>query len=368
MRIELVGKFYDNHSLSIVNRNLAINLKDKVELSILPLDEFDSASKVDTDEVEIIKSLATIEEAEHSDIQVRHSYPTIFAWPKAKDTRLVYIQPWEFMAIPSEWQYKFDTFADAVITPSDWTRNVYITSGINPDKVFAIPNGYNPSIYNTQDSEKTSGIKQFLYVGCHQYRKGIDILLQAWVNSTKRSDRVRLVIKDTPQIYGQSNLQADILKIQYNTKCGEVVYLDTQYSSEEMAALYKRSDYIVHPYRGEGFGMHILEAEQCGAIPIVTSGGPTDEFAGGIKIQATRKVVNMYDIFALKPGDSMSLMGQHKWVLEPSTDHLSAILKELLNGAKPPVTNKKGNTWTDVADAYVDTFKQVLERDSIVRR
>ena len=57
-----------------------------------------------------------------------------------------------------------------------------------------------------------------------------------------------------------------------------VVLLDDDLSDEEMAALYRACDVLVHPYRGEGFAMPVLEAMACGLPVIVTGGGPTDEF------------------------------------------------------------------------------------------
>ena len=39
--IEFVGKFYDNHSLSIINRNIATRLAKKFDVYITPLDDYD---------------------------------------------------------------------------------------------------------------------------------------------------------------------------------------------------------------------------------------------------------------------------------------------------------------------------------------
>ena len=54
-------------------------------------------------------------------------------------TKIVYIQPWEWSRVPFEWQYKWETFADAVITPSQWTANVYSEGGLSPSKLIVIP-------------------------------------------------------------------------------------------------------------------------------------------------------------------------------------------------------------------------------------
>ena len=50
-QVEIIGKFYDNHSLAIINREIAIKLSDKekypdIELAITPLDQHDSQYKI----------------------------------------------------------------------------------------------------------------------------------------------------------------------------------------------------------------------------------------------------------------------------------------------------------------------------------
>lgn len=359
MHIEIIGKFFDNHSLSIVNRNLALGLKTKHSVSIISLDQPDPANLLDVDVIDQLLELST--ENQIPDIQIRHSYPPIWNWPENENTRVVYIQPWEFSSIPSEWQYKFDTFADAVITPSEWTKKVYVNAGINPNKVFAIPNGYNPTIFNKGgDKDSTT---RFLYVGCSQFRKGVDILLSAWSQATKNFQDLELVIKDNPQVYGTSSLFNDVVRLQYTTKCARIRYISDSLSEQELSALYKTCHYVVHPYRGEGFGMHIQEAMACGAHPIVTQGGPTDEFVVDTKIPASKRIVDMREIFAIKQGDSLSGMGSHRWVLEPSKEHLVNILKTSARNGKTVTTDcSKLHTWDKVIDLYSSALEQIITK------
>ena len=71
MIIDFVGKFYDNHSLSIINRNLVIQLTTihpDWEISITSLDSYDPEYKLDKD---IVKQLKRFTDRE---IKVRHKY------------------------------------------------------------------------------------------------------------------------------------------------------------------------------------------------------------------------------------------------------------------------------------------------------
>lgn len=368
MNINIIGKFFDNQSLSIINRNLALALSSTANsISITPLDTPNSMHKLPPEDVERLLSL---DAPNNPDIEIRHSYPPIWNWPESGSTKVVYIQPWEFTSIPSEWQYKFDTFADAVIVPSNWNAAVYRAAGIDPSKIHVVPNGYDELVFYPNQQKNNTGIK-FLYVGCAQFRKGIDVLLRVWSQVTKKQENIELIVKDTPQVYGQNTLVQDVIKLQYKTGCAKISYLDDTMSEQEMADLYRDCDFIVHPYRGEGFGMHIQEAMACGCIPIVTAGGPTDEFADGYKIKSTRRVVNPYEIFALKQGDSMSNMGQHRWVLEPDAQDLANLIRQAISEHKSKkIDTSRLTTWSKALDLYLHALDSVsaIERPRRARQ
>ena len=382
MIIEILGKFYDNHSLSIVNRNLAIALHDKgIKVKVIALDTYDPKFNLDKDVIAVIKDLESVEYDNDADIQIRHTYPPIWAWPEKDNTKVVYIQPWEFYKAPFEWQYKFETFADAVIVPSNFCKQVFLRGGIKPSNIFTIENGYNTDIFNTLEpaSEDKYNIDDgkfnFIYVGNAQWRKGLDILLNTWCKSFKKMDKARLIVKDNPAVYGQSNLLNEIIKLQYLTGCAEIVYIDDNLSDKEMASLYKRSSAVVHPYRAEGFGMHIQEAMACGCYPIVSDNGPTEDFVPRVtfsRVSTINKVIDINDpnIFATKSGDSMTQMGGHTFSSEPIAESLLQNMVGLYNSHNSKELYKKLtdetnlSSWCDVADKLIATLKIINERET----
>src|SRR5438552_3290836 len=58
----------------------------------------------------------------------------------------------------------------------------------------------------------------------------------------------------------------------------EVEYLSEPLAEEEMAGLYTACNCLVHPYRGEGFGLPIAEAMACGLPVVVTGYGAALDF------------------------------------------------------------------------------------------
>lgn len=381
MLIELVGKFYDNHSLSIVNRNIALELSKIAEVQIVPIDSVNSLYNLDEETISTLTSLETSRGV--PDIQLRHSYPPILAWPDDAKTKVVFIQPWEYSKAPFEWQYKFETFADAVIVPSKYTKSVFINGGINPNKIHVVPNGYNHEVFNTTDNgivipELTDNKLNIAYVGNSQWRKGLDILLHVWSGIFTKADNVRLIIKDNSRVYGRTQLLSDLVKRQYKTNCAEILYIDRELSEQEMATLYRRSKVLVHPYRAEGFAMHVQEAMACGSVPVVSAEGPTDDFVTdktGIKIPVNTRLVDITDsaIFAIKPGDSVTLMGSHTAVKEPDLNALASILSNIYHSHDTEKYLAKYkpeymvNTWAHVARLYLDVLTSVDSNQKVCR-
>lgn len=376
MIIELLGNFYNNHSLSIVNRNIAIQMaKQNKKFRIVALDSYDPRYNVAKEVVTVLKSLENRSE-EPADVQVRHTYPPVWNWPEHEKTKIVYIQPWEYEKAPFEWQYKFETFADSLIVPSNFCKDVFVRGGINPERVFVIPNGYDEDIFNNNPGNSVShlGIDSskfnFVFVGNAQWRKGLDILLNAWSTTFTKSDNARLIIKDNSAVYGHSNLLNEIVKLQYKTKCAPIVYLDKQLTDYTMSDIYKASKVIVHPYRAEGFGMHIQEAMACGCLPIISDKGPTEDFVHnslGFRIKTIKKPIDITnrEIFAAKAGDAMTIMGSHTFINEPVAEELKQLmaysyyshnLKEMYEKVR---AHKMINTWENVAKQYVEVLSTI---------
>ncbi len=90
-----------------------------------------------------------------------------------------------------------------------------------------------------------------------------------------------LVIKDgaTGTFYRGQNLKHELEPLAKRGDIPKIVYIDEQTDDAGVAALYRSCQAFVLPFRGEGFGMPILEAMACGLPVIVSRGGAADDFA-----------------------------------------------------------------------------------------
>lgn len=270
------------HSLALVNREICLELisRKNVELSIVPY-EPDQFSEKEDNRFSALAKRFNRSLKDKCQIHVRHQWPPNFDVPK--EGWLVLMQPWEFGAMPEAWVKPVQCRVDEVWVPSGYVKKVYVDAGIPSDKVVVIPNGINPDKFNSDASPvslKTEKGFRFLFVGGTIFRKGIDIVLDVFLKTFTVNDDVCLVIKDigSKSFYRGGTLEAGIRDSLGNPENPEIVYMDRDIPEREMPGLYTACDCLVHPYRGEGFGLPVLEAMACGLPVIVSKGGATDDF------------------------------------------------------------------------------------------
>ena len=200
-----------------------------------------------------------------------------------------------------------------------------------------------------------------MFVGGLIWRKGPDVLLNAWRKAFAGRDDVTLVFKDfgADGVYRNSDRGA-IRDYAASGALPRVELLEAELSIEELVALYRSCDVLVHPYRGEGFAMPVLEAMACGLPTITTGGGPTDEFCppeAGWRIRADRKVVKGQRVGHLETAGDV-------WVLEPDEADLIALLRDA--AADPAERRRRGAAGRRAAqalswDAVAARYQQRIE-------
>ena len=304
-----------------------------------------------------------------ADVEVRHQWPPNFARTAAG--RLALIQPWEWGSIPKAWLEPLERLVDELWVPSEYVRSMYVDGGVDQAKVKVVPNGVDLEQFTPDGAAYPvdgvpEGALRFLFVGGVITRKGPDVLLAAWRKAFAGRTDVALIIKDfgADGIY-RSGDRTPIADAIADPQTAPVVHLNADLSDDEVAALYRSADVLVHPYRGEGFAMPVLEAMASGLPTIVTGGGPTDEFCppeAGWRIASERVQRGITQIDHLEMTASV-------WDLEPDVDDLAALLVQVAadrdeiarRGAAARVAAQP-YSWHAVGAQYAERLRALAQR------
>jgi glycosyltransferase involved in cell wall biosynthesis len=258
---------------------------------------------------------------------VSHSWPPDFD-PSTMGPSVV-ILPWEYGSPPKEWVEEVRARVDRVWVPSAYVRDCYIEAGMPPGVVEVVPNGVNLERFTAEgprrELPRQAGCT-FLFVGGSIWRKGVDLLIDAWTDAFGPDDDVQLVVKDfgVGSHYRGQTAEEGLRELAERDDVAPVTYIDDDLSPDELAALYRACDVLVTPYRGEGFCLPALEAMACGLPVIHPAIGPTNEFVpadGGWTVPAERA--------PLREGARLPDLVAPGFVHEVDRDALVATLREV---------------------------------------
>src|SRR4051794_17381414 len=287
---------------------------------------------------------------------INHSWPPDFT--PAGDGPTAVVLPWESGSPPLEWVRKVRREVDLVMVPSEYVRSGYVAGGMPPGVVEVVPNGVDLECFRPDGPalEFSPGCV-FLFVGGTIWRKGVDLLLDAWTRAFEPGDDVLLVIKgfgaDTH--YRNQSVHDAVEEFVERTDIAPAVYFGDQLAFDELPALYRAADALVAPYRGEGFGLPILEAMTCGVPAVHTALGPSREFCGedaGWTVPASR--------IGLDPKDSGPLAAP-AYMHEVDVDALARTLREVAND--PAERSRRGTAAAAAAQGYGwDVAAEATER------
>lgn len=243
-------------------------------------------------------------------ISVCHSEPG--AWyvpmPKYHTSQCPYVNPnqngkhymvgrtmFETDTIPSGWKERLD-YMDEIWVPTNFSKEIFLQNGINNKKLFVLEEGVDTDFFSPKEN-KTMALKElqkvpswkkaiknietdlvnlhiFLFVGKFEARKGLDLLLEAYMTEFLMGESVLLIIL-TSAYHSSSEFQSEIKKVVKSKN------LDSQTNNppyivlsglpqDSMPAIYSLADILVIPSKGEGFGRPHVEAMAC-STPIIAT-------------------------------------------------------------------------------------------------
>lgn len=337
------GAFFSAHSLARVNRELVqalLELDPEWDVGLLAIesgDGIDHALSHPLQSRALLRDVPPGPQTSQWQVMVRHQFPP--DWSALPD-RHIAIQPWEFGAPPIDWVQAIRDRGLQLWVPSHFVRDCYQQGGVPAEQITVVPNGINFKQFHPglkplslksvgQSNVPRQSFKnrfKFLYVGGSIKRKGIDLLMKAYRNAFSSSEEVLLIVKDfgVNDVYAGQNYQAELNQWAKDPNAPPLLYIPETLSERDLASLYTAADCLVHPYRGEGFGLPIAEAMACGLPVIVTEFGACLDFCNSENayfIPAKRE--------ALSHVGGWELSGEPFWA-SPSEDALTERLREMV--------------------------------------
>lgn len=190
---------------------------------------------------------------------------------------------YEFTKLPLLWVENINRYLDLVFVPSKFCKDVFLSSGVDKNKIKVLRYGFNPKYYYPLDHVQYNNDFTFLCIANPHKREGIELLLESFTRAFTKKDKARLILKLTyiPKKNVKSFEYGNLVELcnTYIKKRNSpfIKIIDAQLTEHEIGELYRNSNCYVSLTKAEAFGLCFLEALACG-LPVasVKWGGQTD--------------------------------------------------------------------------------------------
>lgn len=172
---------------------------------------------------------------------------------------------------------------DFVFANSHWAGEVLVENGVPRERIQYAPLGVDTSVFRPA-TEPREGFTQFINIGKWEYRKGHDVLLEAFNKAFEPGDNVNLLMHcHNPCLPGEDGQRynADWERAYKSCRLAEKVTLTGGRfpTQAAVAMLMRTSDCGVFPSRAEGWGLESAEMLAMGKHVILTDYSAHTEYA-----------------------------------------------------------------------------------------
>lgn len=227
---------------------------------------------------------------------------------------------WEETAFPRDRIARFNARLNIVTTASEWVTRTLQDNGLTvPVETIGLGTEHALAVAaESMPAEPGPGFR-FLHVSSGLPRKGLDVLLVAWVKAFSQDDDVRLIIKTVPNRHHDAAAEVEAWHRRHPHAAPVEVY-NADWTEGALRTLYESCQVLVAPSRGEGFGLPMAEAMHHGLAVITTAWGGQCDFC-------TEETAWLIDYHLAPARSHMGLPGS-AWA-EPDGEHLAARLREV---------------------------------------
>lgn len=257
---------------------------------------------------------------------------------------------WKDYLKPKFIRYLFYRMADRYVSKSNVITEIFEKSKVPMERVAEIPYSVDIDKFKPVNSDEKKELRKklglweegmiILFVGGINVRKGVHVLLDAFVQIEKKFPVLRLLIAGPTYKYDKKYIEDLKDKIKSNNLSGKVMLKEENITNVD--EYMKSSDIFILPSSKEGFPISILEAMSCGLVVI---GSDIPEIAKA-------QIKNGKDGFVFEKGDA----GKLSSVIEMVVEDKSGIQK-----VTEEARIKAVNNWsTEIVDrSYKELYKSI---------
>lgn len=267
---------------------------------------------------------------------------------------------WKDYFKPKLVRYLFYKMADKYVSKSGFMTKIFQKSSIPMNKVAEVPYSVNTQKYFPLENKDKKELRRRLqiwedgiiitFVGGINVRKGVHLLLDAFIQVEKKYPEIRLLIVGPTYKYDQKYINELKEKIK-SLNLGNKILM-TEKNVSNVDEYMKCSDIFVLPSRQEGFPISIIEAMSCG-LAVIGSDIP--------EISETQ-IINGEDGYVFPVGKSESL-----------SQKIESLIKDKNNIVKfgKAARKKVLNNWSDeiVDKSYKEIYMTLAkEREILIEK
>jgi glycosyltransferase involved in cell wall biosynthesis len=254
--------------------------------------------------------------------------------------RHIWRTTFETMTIPPEWKV-VGNFYDQLWVPSEFNRASFARGGIEQSRLQVVPCPVPSHVdklckLSTQREVRNRDSFEFLSVMKWEYRKGWDILVDAFSDEFGEDQDVHLTIKTSR--FAASERIPPVLQLREHFDRRRrniptnIHIIEEVLPLSEMLSIYERVDAFVLPSRGEGWGLPYMESMLSGLPTIGTGWGGNLSF-----MDDENSFLLDYNIVPTSPSARLEwpYFEAQEWA-EPSCDQLRSLMRSVRNGKKLP--------------------------------
>jgi glycosyltransferase involved in cell wall biosynthesis len=314
-----MGPAYNRGGYGAVTRNYVLGLA-RIGFPVRLLPYGPEHPEVDG---EVLATLRALERAPvgGAPALVVHGTPESFSYaPPLGFARRIGCTIFETDRIPPHWSTLCNTM-DEVWVPSQFNVETFAGSGVDEQKLHVVPYGIDLDAYTASPAAHKRPPFTFLYVCAFNWRKGLDLLLEAFLNEFDPGE-ARLVMRalgDGSQGVGPD----DVERVLYEAVEGrlekpagerpEVQILTEALSFADLKRLFESADLYISTDRANGWGVPCQEAMALG-VPAATI-----DWSGSTEFMHEDNSVLIHPEPALEPVDERlaaavpDLYAGHRW-------------------------------------------------------